>query len=122
MSEESQETAKANGDWGEERAKEILSKSFPEIKHISETIDFMTQTGIPIEVKTCQESVNTQPRPRQGRYILDPLQHEILLKKEGYYFFLVKAGPWLIRAKLVRASEVEYKRQINWRPIHAKQI
>jgi hypothetical protein len=118
MSEESQITAKTNGQWGEEQAQILLAKDFPDLKYIQETIDFMTASGILIEVKTCQETIDTFPRKRRGRYLLDMIQHEILLQKEGYYFFLVKAGPFLLRAKLVKASEIIFKRQINWSHIH----
>lgn len=118
MSEDSQATAKNNGDWGERRALELLSKTFPDIEYVSDLIDFYTVNKIPIEVKTCQDRIDTFPYGRQGRYCLDQAQHEVLTRDKGFYFFLVKSGSLLVKAKLIEASEVNFKRQINWRVIH----
>lgn len=110
--------AKHNGDWGEQRAMELLIEEYPDIQHISDIIDFYTKSGTPIEVKTCQERIKAYPSGRQGRYIIEAEQHELLLAKQGFYLFLVKAGSLLMKAKMVKASDLNYKRQLNWRDVH----
>lgn len=118
MSEDSQSTAKLNGEWGERRAMEILSKTFPDIEYVSDLIDFYTINKIPVEVKTCQDRIEAYPYGRQGRYCLDQAQHEVLTRDKGFYLFLVKSGSLLIKARLIEANNVIFKRQINWRVIH----
>lgn len=90
------------------------------LKYVNELIDFYSETGVPIEVKSCQEWQSRSDKhgdKRLGRFVLDKEQHRALLCKDGYYFFIVKAGSLVLRAKLMKADDITFQRLKLWRPL-----
>lgn len=120
--------AKNNGDWGESITPPLLDRTItPELRiklgnleYVNELVDFYSENGIPIEIKTCQEFIDradVQGGVRLGRFVLDREQHEFLVHKKGYYFFIVKSGSLVLRAKLVEADDITFQRKLLWRPL-----
>jgi len=106
-----------NGEWGENQAKDILRDTFGAAEHINSLVDFMLNNGIPIEVKTCQITIQTgqiKYPTRRGRFILVPDQHEYLQSNKGLYLFIVKDDRFVYGWKLLEANKINYKRHIQW--------
>lgn len=110
--------AKKNGNWGEDIAIHFLQAKFGDVTYVNDLIDFYTDSGIPIEVKTCQEFINRVDNKgdlRHGRFTMMKDQHELLLAQGGYYLFIVKAGVFILKARLIKACDV-FMSMLNFRP------
>lgn len=119
--------AKNNGEFGEKVAPKILEIILtPEIKvklgnilFVNDLIDFYSESGIPIEVKTCQEWIergdNRPTACRLGRFVLDKDQHDYLTLNDGYYLFIVKNESLVMRARLLKAEDITFQRNLLWR-------
>lgn len=101
-------------------ASQDLRVKIGSVEYVDELVDFYSENGIPIEVKSCQEwqgRADNYGDKRLGRFVLDKEQHDFLTHKQGYYFFIVKAGSLVLRAKLLRADEITFQRLLLWRPL-----
>lgn len=115
--------AKHNGIWGETVAREIIRTRFGEFTFIDDIVDFVSDSGQYIEIKTCESKIKSGDARypfRTGRFILDKAQHTFLINNNGYYVFLVKDKDLLIRSLIVPANRVDYKRWLIWKRLFAE--
>ena len=115
---ESNARAWANGAKGEDEAMQLMRKHTQDraIIRVNGLIDFIAG-GKWIEVKTCQIQTIDQTRPshfRTGRFVLDIEQHEALIRRDGYYMFIVLKDAALIKHKMIRASEIKFVNNLTW--------
>ena len=114
----SNKRARENGDIGEDVAMSLMRKHTQDraIIRVNGLIDFIAG-GKWIEVKTCQIQTIDQTRPshfRTGRFVLDIEQHEALIRRDGYYMFIVLKDAALIKHKMIRASEIKFVNNLTW--------
>ena len=105
--------ASQNGAFCEDYAKRRL----PGIEWIGGLCD--AQFGSrPIDVKGCEVWYSREDKPnairRAGRFTLIEEQHNELMSKGGFYFFIIHVGELVIKSFLVPASKIPFHRQVSW--------
>lgn len=113
------EKAKLNGLNGEKVFMNFFSNKEYQLKQINDIVDFVLR-GQYIEVKTCQYYINDFTHLnvlRRGRFTLNKEQHDFLLSKNGYYYFILMADKILMSSKFVKAKDIEFKTPLVWTKI-----
>ena len=113
-------TAKLNGDWGEQISSKIIESKFGKFTFIDDIVDYKTESGIYIEIKTCQSQIKSSIPDyplRIGRFNLNKAQHTFLTVHDGYYVFLVKNDDLLMQCKIIPAKKIKFKQLIIWKHI-----
>lgn len=86
--------------------------------YVNTLLEQYYQKGIIIELKTCQDLIESGDPAypiRHGRFTLDKDQHDILVIKGGFYLFLVKNNGGIIKGKIVSAEDITFTKQVNWK-------
>ncbi len=69
--------------------------------------------GRPVEIKACQEWHSNGDKRCRGRFVLDRVQHEHLVKNGGLYLFVVFTDRGVM-SKLIEAEKIQFKRKLCW--------
>lgn len=112
--------ASQNGEWGEKTALRIIENHFGKITFTNDLIDYVSDKGINIEIKSCQlfiESGNPKYPKRHGRFVLTKPQHTFLVLHDGYYVFLVKGNDLLIKARIIKANLIRFSPVVQWQRV-----
>jgi len=112
--------ARVNGLKAEEQALvwiPIMMGEETTIKVINEIFDILVNDEVPIEVKSCSETIediSTITGKRHGRFMLNKDQHDYLVANNGYYFFIVHMSNRTVKIKLIKAEKLKYNKAITW--------
>ncbi len=106
-----------NGQQGEVYARRWLRGQMlaPHIEVLNDLIDLYVNNTY-VEIKSCSESVvgDHPDQRRPGRFTIEKAQHDVLVNTNGCYLFVVLRQNNPPHLFLVRAEDVEWRRQIAW--------
>lgn len=88
-----------------------------EIEKLQYALDSVSETDILISIKQTEYYKGNGKNKRYGRFNMDSLEHKILKRKEGYYFFMLFSGQYFLGAKIVKAEKIKFANQISWKSI-----
>lgn len=101
----------------EERNVTKISKKLNDITYINKLFKFYEKHDIYLVIRTCQKIVKNGHKDylqRPGIFKLVETQHNELIKNNGYYFLIVWDNEKLFRARIIRAKDIYFHKNIMW--------
>jgi hypothetical protein len=123
MSNDGNRIASQNGKFAERMAEKIIETQFGKFVFINDIVDFRTETGVYIEIKSCQQTIqsaNPKYPNRIGRFNLNKPQHTFLIAHDGYYIFIIKKDEMVMRSMVIPAKMIPFKRLLIWKHLFAE--
>lgn len=84
------------------------------LEQFQESVNIVSESKIEMSIKITHYYNGIGKNKRHGRFKLDMLEHKILLKRDGYYFFVLLSGNMILGGKVIMAKNVKFKNQIAW--------
>ena len=109
-----------NGNFGETVAPQLIESYFGKLTYVNDIYDFVSESGVYIEIKTCLELIksgNPKYPLRFGRFTLDLAQDTFLKNRNGYYVFIVKRDDKVIFCKIIPALKITFKPSLQWKTL-----